>query len=1219
MRPYFYAPNVTGGIAYFDDVSLKQITTASINNGGFEDWTTATNAAVWTESVAGTSTVNREDAAPYSGTNAARFDVDASNSLALINQVGIMSVGKLYTYTSYAKASDTVTLRIGDTSGSTNTHTLTTAYSQYSGSIRATSTYFGAYSLSASSNSIYLDSVTLTAAEILGTTGIPRGRGPTVDYAGQFNGTSQYLSYTGTAFNPGTGDFSVGASFYLDKTAANIILFSSGTPGDANDAFYINRDAVGRIQILLNDSSGASFSATTTGTTSVGRWYTVVVNFDRDGNCTVSLNGAAAENLGSISGKLLSIDPGNFFVGRYASTNTLHFPGRINGAFYANRLLTSNEITYLHNNGKWRQFTELGLPGTNGSSLTSSVIRGFWDMDTAGNLGLDSTTNANNLTNNGTVTQGTGNSQYTGGANFTFDQPGTLNLSSATVRVTDGTFDVDDAGTLTPGSSTLELNGISTLSGSTTQSLHNVKILTGAVVTQRSAVTMDGTFTSSGSYAISSGNLSVGESLYLPGTFTHGNATVTLTGAGSAAIDTGGNSLYALTLNGGGAYDLLDTLTVTSALTLAGSSVLDLNGSTLVVTGASFSNEGTLRLQGGETVTDLTNDSNSGTVEYDGTSGPYTLKDWTYYDLVLSGAGATVALGANATVSHTLTVNANATLSLGSSTLTATSATISNSGTMNEGTGKIAHTHSSLLLADASYAADDSFATDDTLYLTVTDADGNLSGTSTDTLSVTVAASTGDSEAVTLTETTNTSGIFRGSLLAAVQANTAAIVADNGYLEVPSDTPLTLTYTDAQDTADTGTDSATLTIVSSASSTTTSTTTTGGSAGGTRGSPEQMAGRIAQARETILARFEGIRQESQQIAVQEDTGAEEEQAAREREARIAERIAKHEAAIALAEKEQEELRKKYALHREERYAKALALQVEQLATSQAALKMEQEALKAEQKANEERRAERLAERSKLTKEQELALKEAEQREEQAAKEREARIAERITKHEADIAESEQAQEELQKQYALHREERFARALEEEQKRAAAAGSALAEAQKELAGEQEANVQRREERLAEREKQAQERLKSAARPLGSTSPEIIAARRDLLFATIDEQPVIFGDVPLSAWYAPYVSYVIEEKIATGYADDKGKLKGEFGVENPITYAEVLKMAMQASDQAFDLRGLTPPRNKSAQGMWSAAYVSKAESLQLSVFAPALDVNKPATRGAVIQTL
>jgi hypothetical protein len=96
-------------------------------------------------------------------------------------------------------------------------------------------------------------------------------------------------------------------------------------------------------------------------------------------------------------------------------------------------------------------------------------------------------------------------------------------------------------------------------------------------------------------------------------------------------------------------------------------------------------------------------------------------------------------------------------------------------------------------------------------------------------------------------------------------------------------------------------------------------------------------------------------------------------------------------------------------------------------------------------------------------------------------------------------------------------------------------------------------------------------------------------------------------------------VIEENIATGYEDEAGKPKGEFGVENPVTYAEVLKMAMKASDQAFDLRGLPPPRNASAKGTWAASYVAKAEALQLSVFVPSLDVNKPATRGAVIQTL
>ena len=36
-------------------------------------------------------------------------------------------------------------------------------------------------------------------------------------------------------------------------------------------------------------------------------------------------------------------------------------------------------------------------------------------------------------------------------------------------------------------------------------------------------------------------------------------------------------------------------------------------------------------------------------------------------------------------------------------------------------------------------------------------------------------------------------------------------------------------------------------------------------------------------------------------------------------------------------------------------------------------------------------------------------------------------------------------------------------------------------------------------------------------------------------------MLYKDVPLDAWYAPYVAYVIEENIATGYADAAGKLK------------------------------------------------------------------------------
>ena len=67
---------------------------------------------------------------------------------------------------------------------------------------------------------------------------------------------------------------------------------------------------------------------------------------------------------------------------------------------------------------------------------------------------------------------------------------------------------------------------------------------------------------------------------------------------------------------------------------------------------------------------------------------------------------------------------------------------------------------------------------------------------------------------------------------------------------------------------------------------------------------------------------------------------------------------------------------------------------------------------------------------------------------------------------------------------------------------------------------------------------------------------------------------------------------------------------------MTYAEILKMAYEAAGK--DLSGGVP-RNNSAKGSWASAYVKLAEDDHLAVFTPALDVNTPATRGAVIQTI
>jgi hypothetical protein len=133
------------------------------------------------------------------------------------------------------------------------------------------------------------------------------------------------------------------------------------------------------------------------------------------------------------------------------------------------------------------------------------------------------------------------------------------------------------------------------------------------------------------------------------------------------------------------------------------------------------------------------------------------------------------------------------------------------------------------------------------------------------------------------------------------------------------------------------------------------------------------------------------------------------------------------------------------------------------------------------------------------------------------------------------------------------------------------------------------------------------------------PEAIAERRGSLLAYIDRTPVIFGDVATDAWYAPYVSYLIQENVAQGYKNDAGQPTGEFGVTNSITRAELLKMALEAAGKAPDPSDKLAPANKSARGSWAASYVREAEDMKLTVFLQNPDVNAPATRGEVVQTI
>lgn len=86
--------------------------------------------------------------------------------------------------------------------------------------------------------------------------------------------------------------------------------------------------------------------------------------------------------------------------------------------------------------------------------------------------------------------------------------------------------------------------------------------------------------------------------------------------------------------------------------------------------------------------------------------------------------------------------------------------------------------------------------------------------------------------------------------------------------------------------------------------------------------------------------------------------------------------------------------------------------------------------------------------------------------------------------------------------------------------------------------------------------------------------------------------------------------------SGYAGPDGEPLNRYGPGDPVTYAQVVKMAILSLglSPANDVSAL---KNRSAKGDWSAPFIVKAEKLGVSVLTSDLDVTKPATRGDVMR--
>lgn len=123
----------------------------------------------------------------------------------------------------------------------------------------------------------------------------------------------------------------------------------------------------------------------------------------------------------------------------------------------------------------------------------------------------------------------------------------------------------------------------------------------------------------------------------------------------------------------------------------------------------------------------------------------------------------------------------------------------------------------------------------------------------------------------------------------------------------------------------------------------------------------------------------------------------------------------------------------------------------------------------------------------------------------------------------------------------------------------------------------------------------------------------------LIITVDGREVILRDVPKAEWFAPYVRYVADHQLVSGYRDTAGQPTGLFGPGDNVTVEQLSKILVLAA--GIDLQTCpAAAKNLSASGSWSIPYISCAEQAGWSLYADGnVPVGRLASRAEVLVTM
>ncbi len=649
------------------------------------------------------------------------------------------------------------------------------------------------YGTSTNAGTITINSIGGVSAGVIGLEG---GRYSTSTNSGLIqvlNGGT--LSAYVPLVNLGTIDASASGNLILGEnmnTVGDLDVSGLGTltlAGSGDLTFPPHRftpavSSIGTLTISITNPERISLAAsvTTTHALNLNNGY-----LDLNGN-TLSLDGAASLMVGA---------SGGFYGG-----GTLEFTGSGDQTIGAPIFTTISSMRIRKTSGQVSQGTSVisvadafdvvsgtylidgGVFTTNGSftiyavatvsSTVSSNLNSLAGLTNAGTVYID----GNNYTAGGIINNGT---IYLGSS-----------LSMTVDTLTNNGSIVGEA-----GGGTLTLNTAFTKGDGSTFSAPQTVIFAGPAAMPAYSyhnVTINNDITlSSDADTLTFGG--VGLAMGLPG------PTWTIQNTGSAQSDvrivldslsilSGASAVFSGTLVG-------PTVTTTGALT---------NNGTLTLSDASLSLGG-LAVDGmGDPVPALT-----GSGEYTFTNSDLrifggvaeTIPIAVYQDLSLLGSG-TYTLSASTTVMATTTIASSATLDLFTYRLNAIG-DISNTGLITSSTGAVLHHPTDYIrFSDSSGSVVSSLTDGDALYITVKDQSRNLNGSTIETIlaSATSTAPAGsDSETLTLSETSASSGVFR-NMSAIPVGGVAAAMAENGIFELIGDGLGNATYYDAFDASD---------------------------------------------------------------------------------------------------------------------------------------------------------------------------------------------------------------------------------------------------------------------------------------------------------------------------------------------------------------------------------------------------------------------------------